>query len=678
MTHTVSSYVGDSWFTAQDEGAAILDPSTGDTVARVSATGLDVAALLDHARRVGGPALRVLTFHQRAGLLRDLAEHLSARTSELHGAYATAGGTLADARVDVEGGIQTIGVYARRALRDLPDDTVYSDGAPQRLGASEFLGQTVYTSRHGVAVFINAFNFPVWGMLEKLAPALLAGLPMIVKPATATAHLTEIAFRQIIESGILPSGSLQLVAGSVGDLLDRLDGQDSVAFTGSAATAAKLRSCAAVVERGTRFNAEADSLNATILGPDAGPDSEEFALFIKSVVREVTGKTGQKCTAIRRVLVPAPLVGDVVEALRGKLARVVIGDPRVDGTTMGPLVSRAQRDEVASAVRRLMKGADAVIGGPDVQIVLGSGDLANGAFFPPTVLVATDIRDPELHRIEAFGPVTTVFPYTDATDAAELAALGEGSLVASVVSYDRGFVTEIVRAIAPFHGRVLILNRDDAKAAAPHGAVLPTLIHGGPGRAGGGEELGGIRGVLHQMQATSVAGPPDMLVAVTGRWNAFASPATSDGVHPFRKHFEDLAIGETLVTGTRTVTLDDIEAFAALSGDYFYAHMNEAAAAANPLFGARVAHGYFVLAAAAGLFVDPDPGPVLANFGLERLRFVKPVYPGDTIGVRLTVKSKVVRFDGSGEVTWDVGVTNQNAEPVAGYDLLTINARRDG
>ncbi len=678
MTHTVSSYVGDAWFTARDIGAEVLDPSTGDPVALVSATGLDVAALLEHARGVGGPALRALTFHQRAALLRDLADYLSDRVGEVHDAYATAGGTLADARVDVEGGVQTLGVYARRAMRDLPDDTVYSDGAPQRLGSSDFLGQTVYTSRHGVAVFINAFNFPVWGMLEKLAPALLAGLPMIVKPATATAHLTEIAFRQIVESGILPAGSLQLVAGSVGDLLDRLDGQDSVAFTGSAATAAKLRSCAAVVERGTRFNAEADSLNATILGPDAGPDSEEFGLFIKSVVREVTAKTGQKCTAIRRVLVPEALVGGVVDALRGKLAKVVIGDPRIAGTTMGPLVSRAQRDEVASAVRRLMKGADAVIGGPDSQITLGSGDLDKGAFFPPTVLVATDIRDPELHRIEAFGPVTTVFPYTDATDAAELAALGEGSLVASVVSYDRDFVTAIVRAIAPFHGRVLILNRDDAKAAAPHGAVLPTLIHGGPGRAGGGEELGGIRGVLHQMQATSVAGPPDMLVGVTGRWNAFASPATSDGVHPFRKHFEDLAIGETLVTGTRTITLDDIEAFAALSGDHFYAHMNEAAAAANPLFGARVAHGYFVLAAAAGLFVDPDPGPVLANFGLDRLRFVKPVYPGDTIRVRLTVKSKVVRFDGSGEVTWDVGVTNQDGEPVAGYDLLTINARRAG
>jgi oxepin-CoA hydrolase/3-oxo-5,6-dehydrosuberyl-CoA semialdehyde dehydrogenase len=677
MTSTVSSYVAGKWFVGSGTGTPILDASTGAQVATVSAEGLDTAALVDHARTVGGPVLRAMTFHQRAKLLADLAEYLGGRTGELHAAYGTAGGTLADARVDVEGGIQTLGVYARRGLRDLPDDTVYAEDAPRRLGAAEFVGQTVYTSRAGVCVFINAFNFPVWGMLEKLAPALLAGLPAIVKPATATAHLAELAVRQIVDSGILPDGALQLVSGSLGDVLDRLGGQDSVAFTGSATTAAKLRAHPAVVERGTRFNAEADSLNATVLGPDATPETEEFGLFVKSVFRELTGKTGQKCTAIRRVLVPHALVDDVVEALRGRLTKVVIGDPRVSGTTMGPLVSTAQRDEVANAVRGLLAGADAVIGGPDATLDIASGDPDKGAFFPPTVLVAKQIRDPELHRIEAFGPVTTVFGYDDATDAAELAALGEGSLVASVVSHDPAFVREVVRAIAPFHGRVLVLDRIDAKAAAPHGAVLPTLIHGGPGRAGGGEELGGIRGVLHQMQATSVAGAPDMLVAVTGTWNNLATPKPGD-THPFRKHFEDLAIGETLITGTRTLTERDVDAFADLSGDHFYAHTDEAAAAANPLFGARVAHGYLVLSAAAGLFVDPAPGPVLANFGLDRLRFVKPVYFGDTIGVRLTVKSKTIRPDGSGEITWDVGVTNGDGELVASYDLLTINARRAG
>ena len=675
MTRTVGSYVAGNWYTATDPGVRVLDPSTGEAVATVSSAGLDVAATLAYARSVGGPALRTLTFHQRAGLLADLAEYLGSRTAELHEQYGTAGGTLFDAKVDVEGGIGTLAVYARRARRDLPDDTIYAEGPPQRLGSSEFVGHTVYSSRRGVAVFINAFNFPVWGMLEKLAPALLAGLPAIVKPATATAHLAELAVRQIVDSGILPAGALQLVSGSVGDLLDRLDGQDSIAFTGSAATAAKLRNCAAVVQRGTRFNAEADSLNATILGPDATPDTPEFALFVKTVIRELTGKTGQKCTAIRRVLAPSALVGDVVEALRGKLSAVVIGDPRVAGTTMGPLVSRAQRDEVAAAVRALQAGAEVVIGGPDAVIDLASGDADAGAFFAPTVLVAGDTRHPDLHRVEAFGPVTTVFGYDDARDAAELAALGEGSLVASVVSHDPAFVREVVREIAPFHGRIFVLDRDDAKTAAPHGAVLPTLIHGGPGRAGGGEELGGLRGVLHQMQATSVAGSPDMLVGIVGRWNAFATEVAGDE-HPFRKYYDDLAVGETLHTGTRTLTLQDIEAFAELSGDRFYAHMDEVAAAANPLFGGRVAHGYLVLSAAAGLFVDPDPGPVLANFGLERLRFVKPVFPGDTIAVRLTVKQKTIRPDGSGEITWDVGVTNQNGELVASYDLLTINALR--
>ena len=675
MTRTVGSYVAGNWYTATDPGVRVLDPSTGEAVATVSSAGLDVAATLAYARSVGGPALRTLTFHQRAGLLADLAEYLGSRTAELHEQYGTAGGTLFDAKVDVEGGIGTLAVYARRARRDLPDDTIYAEGPPQRLGSSEFVGHTVYSSRRGVAVFINAFNFPVWGMLEKLAPALLAGLPAIVKPATATAHLAELAVRQIVDSGILPAGALQLVSGSVGDLLDRLDGQDSIAFTGSAATAAKLRNCAAVVQRGTRFNAEADSLNATILGPDATPDTPEFALFVKTVIRELTGKTGQKCTAIRRVLAPSALVGDVVEALRGKLSAVVIGDPRVAGTTMGPLVSRAQRDEVAAAVRALQAGAEVVIGGPDAVIDLASGDADAGAFFAPTVLVAGDTRHPDLHRVEAFGPVTTVFGYDDARDAAELAALGEGSLVASVVSHDPAFVREVVREIAPFHGRIFVLDRDDAKTAAPHGAVLPTLIHGGPGRAGGGEELGGLRGVLHQMQATSVAGSPDMLVGIVGRWNAFATEVAGDE-HPFRKYYDDLAVGETLRTGTRTLTLQDIEAFAELSGDRFYAHMDEVAAAANPLFGGRVAHGYLVLSAAAGLFVDPDPGPVLANFGLERLRFVKPVFPGDTIAVRLTVKQKTIRPDGSGEITWDVGVTNQNGELVASYDLLTINALR--
>ncbi|WP_029136055.1 phenylacetic acid degradation bifunctional protein PaaZ [Nakamurella lactea] len=675
MTQKLSSYAAGSWYAAADDGTPILDSSTGEVVATVSASGLDVAAMVEHARTVGGPALRALTFQQRGLMLKELGKYLTGRAGEIHANYGAAGATTPDAQVDVEGGIGVLFVYGSKARRELPDDTIYTDGGIEPLGKDpNFVGQTIYSSRPGVAVFINAFNFPVWGMLEKLAPTLLAGLPVIVKPATATAQLAEQAFRQIIESGILPEGSVQFIAGGVGDLLDHLGGNDVIAFTGSASTAAKLRSGPAVVERSATFNGEADSLNASILGPDGGPDTEEFAQFIKTVAREVTSKTGQKCTAIRRALVPEPLLDKVIDALTARLGKVVVGDPRDPATRMGPLVSVAQRDEVAGAVRRLAQGADILLGGPDAELTLGSGDPAKGAFFPPTVLLARDRRDRNLHTIEAFGPVTTLFPYTDAAEAAELVALGEGSLVASVVSNDQQFVRDLVREIAPFHGRLLLLDRDSAAAATPHGAVLPNLIHGGPGRAGGGAELGGIRGVLHLMQATSLSGSPALIAAATGRWNANA-PEVDPGVHPFRKYYEQLQIGDTFHTGTREITLADIETFAHFTGDTFYAHMDDQAAAANPLFEGRVAHGYFVLAAAAGLFVDPDPGPVLANFGLDRLRFVKPVYPGDVISVRLTCKAKTIRGGiDQGEVTWDVGVTNSDGELVAAYDLLTINA----
>lgn len=675
MTQTVSSYVADSWYTAPDQGVVVLDAATGDPVAAVSSSGLDFARIVEHARSVGGPALRALTFQQRALLLKRAAAHLREHTAPMYEQYATSGATQADARVDVEGGIHALDVYAKKALKELPDDTMYVEGTPERVGKN-VQGQTIYTPRRGVAVFINAYNFPVWGFLEKLATALLAGLPMIVKPATPTAHLAEAAFRQIVESGVLPAGAAQLVAGSLGDLLDHLGGQDHIAFTGSGATAALLRAHPAVVERGATFNSESDSLNATILGPDVSPDSDEFATFVKGVAREMTSKTGQKCTAIRRALVPAASVGDVVEALRARLAKVVVGDPREDATTMGPLVSCAQAAEVGSAVRTLMSGADVVIGGPDAPVGVQSDGGSRGAFFAPTVLVATDVRNPRLHQTEPFGPVATIFPYTDLSDAAALAALGEGSLVASVVSQDPAVVRTLVEGIAAYHGRILVLDNDNAATAAPHGAVLPQLIHGGPGRAGGGEELGGLRGVLRLMQATSISASPSMLANLTQTWNSDVAPVVSD-VHPFRKYLDDLQLGDTLFTGSRLITLEDIEHFANFTGDTFYAHMDEEAAKASPLFKGRVAHGYFILAAAAGLFVDPDPGPVLANFGLEHLRFVQPVYPGDSIKLRLTAKHKAERpGSGWGEVVWDVEVSNQNDEVVATYDLLTINATR--
>ena len=676
MARMISSYVRDDWYTAGDEGATVVDASTGEPVARVSSAGVDLAGMVEHARTVGGPGLRELTFHQRAAALKRLAAFLRERRDGLYELSARSGATAGDAGVDVDGGIGALFVYASKGRRELPNDVLYVDGQPEPLGrGGTFVGQHVYTSRPGVAVFIDAFNFPVWGMLEKLAPAVLAGMPVIVKPASQTAYVAELAFRHMVESQALPPGSIQLLCGAVGDLFDHLTGQDTIAFTGSAATAHKLRCHPAVVRESVRFNAEADSLNCSILGPDAAPGTEEFQLFVTEVVRELTQKTGQKCTAIRRSLVPADHVGAVVDALGDRLAEVRVGDPRDQATTMGPLVSRDQLAEVGRAVAELGRGAEVALGGPG-RPELASGDPQRGAFCAPTVLVATSPRAPELHTVEAFGPVTSVIGYRGAADAVELAALGRGSLVGSVVTADPGFARQVVLGVAPWHGRLLVLDRHDAAESTGHGAPLPHLVHGGPGRAGGGEELGGIRAVLHHMQVTSISASPATVTAVTGRWTAGA-PTTSGPVHPFRRHFEELAIGETLHTAARTVTLEDIERFADLSGDRFYAHMDEAAAKANPFFDGRVAHGYLVVSAAAGLFVDPDPGPCLANYGLERLRFTRPVYPGDTLRVALTCKQKSAREgEDYGEVRWDVVVSNQDGDKVATYDVLTLVACR--
>jgi oxepin-CoA hydrolase/3-oxo-5,6-dehydrosuberyl-CoA semialdehyde dehydrogenase len=676
VARMISSYVRDDWYTAGDDGATVVDASTGEPVARVSSAGVDLAGMVEHARTVGGPGLRELTFHQRAAALKRLAAFLRERRDGLYELSARSGATAGDAGVDVDGGIGALFVYASKGRRELPNDVLYVDGPPEPLGrGGTFVGQHVHTSRPGVAVLVNAFNFPVWGMLEKLAPVVLAGMPVIVKPASQTAYVAELAFRHMVESQALPPGSIQLLCGAVGDLFDHLTGQDTIAFTGSAATAHKLRCHPAVVRESVRFNAEADSLNCSILGPDAAPGTEEFQLFVTEVVRELTQKTGQKCTAIRRSLVPAEHVGAVVDALGDRLAEVRVGDPRDQATTMGPLVSRAQLAEVGRAVAELGRGAEVAVGGPG-RPELASGDPERGAFHAPTVLVATSPRAPELHTVEAFGPVTSVIGYRGAADAVELAALGRGSLVGSVVTADPGFARQVVLGAAPWHGRLLVLDRHDAAESTGHGAPLPHLVHGGPGRAGGGEELGGIRAVLHHMQVTSVSASPATVTAVTGRWTAGA-PTTSGPVHPFRRHFEELAIGETLHTAARTVTLEDIERFADLSGDRFYLHMDEAAAKANPFFDGRVAHGYFVVSAAAGLFVDPDPGPCLANYGLERLRFTRPVYPGDTLQVALTCKQKSAREgEDYGEVRWDVAVTNQDGDTVATYDVLTLVACR--
>jgi oxepin-CoA hydrolase / 3-oxo-5,6-dehydrosuberyl-CoA semialdehyde dehydrogenase len=669
----LQSYVQGRWHGGKEQGVALRDASTGEIIAEVSSSGVDFAAVLRYAREVGGPALRALTFHDRAGLLKSLAKRLSEVKEELYTLSYRTGATKNDSMVDIDGGIGTVFVFAGKGSRELPNSHVYVDGGVEGLSKTgTFVGQHLYVSREGAAVHINAFNFPVWGMLEKLAPTLLAGMPVIVKPATATAYLTELAVRRIIESKILPEGSLQLICGGLGDLFDHLNCQDAVSFTGSADTAAKLRIHPAIIRNSVPFVAETDSLNSSILAPDAAPGTPEFDLFVKEVVREMTVKAGQKCTAIRKALVPAASVDAVTSALEASLKKIVIGDPRIEGVRMGPLVSLGQRTEVLKRVSELRREAELIVGDPE-HFDVKDADPKLGAFVPPLLLLCKDPnRAQAIHEVEAFGPVATILPYSDCADAITLARRGGGSLVASVFSNDDALATQLVLGLAPYHGRILVVNRACAKESTGHGSPLAHLIHGGPGRAGGGEEMGGIRGVLHYMQRAALQGSPDTISAISGRW-VRGSSLRDPGRHPFRIPFHDLELGDTLKSANREVTVADIEQFAALTGDTFYAHMSETEAARNPLFGGRVAHGYFLISAAAGLFVDPDYGPVLGNYGIDELRFVKPVKPGDRIKVRLTCARKSLRSDkGWGEVAWDTEITNQNEETVASYNVLTM------
>ncbi|MEA3003378.1 MAG: oxepin-CoA hydrolase / 3-oxo-5,6-dehydrosuberyl-CoA semialdehyde dehydrogenase [Sphingomonadales bacterium] len=669
-TQILLNYARDQWYAGTGSPAEVQSAVTGETIAVTGSEGLDFRAMLDHARRVGGPALRAMTFHQRAWMLKDLGNAVMARKEELYELSYDTGATRTDGWIDIEGGAGTLFSFSSKGRRELPNGRVLIDGAMEPLSRDgSFVGQHVYTPLQGVAVHINAFNFPVWGMLEKLGPTLLAGMPAIVKPASSTGYLTEAAFRIMIEAGVLPPGALQLVMGGVGDLLDHLTLQDVVSFTGSAQTAMKLQAHPVIARESVRFIAERDSLNASILGPDAAPGTPEFDLFVKEVAREMTVKAGQKCTAIRRAMAPAEHIDAVEEALRQRLARVKIGDPREEGVTMGALASRAQLASVRAAVAELAKSARIVAGDPDLSPVAG-----NGAFMSPVLLRTDDPwRDDAVHDVEAFGPVSTIMPYRGLDDAIALANRGMGSLALSLFTFDAAVAEEFVLGAGAYHGRMVILDRTSAKESTGHGSPLPVLVHGGPGRAGGGEEMGGVRGVTHYMQRTALQGSPAVLSSVVGQWLPGAPKPESD-VHPFRKRISELKIGDTLKTASRIVTLDDIEHFAAFTGDNFYAHMDEEAAKANPIFDGRVAHGYLILSFAAGLFVDPAPGPVLANTGLETLRFLTPLYPGDSMRVELTVKSKSVRNDELGEVRWAVYVFNQKDEIVASYDLLTMNA----
>ena len=675
-TRVLNNFFRDQWFEA---GAGLVDiPSAidGRVVARASSAGVDFGAMARHARETGGPALRALTFHERADLIKQLAVYLNERKADLYALALETGATKRDNLIDIDGGIATLFAYASRGKRELPSERFVVEGAEEALSkGGSFIGLHVLTPLTGVAVHINAFNFPCWGMLEKLAPTILAGVPVITKPATSTAYVAEAVARLIVESGILPKGALQFIAGATGDLLDHLTGQDVLSFTGSLETSERLRNHPAVSRNAVRFIAERDSLNASILGPDAVAGTPEFDLFVKEIAREMTVKAGQKCTAIRRIIVPRAQEAAVIAALSEALAAVKMGDPRRDDVRMGALASTAQRAAVRAAATELLEEADIVFGALDGGEALGA-DMQTGAFMAPLLLRCRDPRSAKkVHTVEAFGPVSTIIAYDTLEEAVELVAKGEGSLVASLFTYDADAAETVIFGIAPFHGRLLVIDRDCAKESTGHGSPLPGLVHGGPGRAGGGEEMGGLRGVFHYMQRTALQGSPARLSALTRRWLKGA-PAPVPAEHPFKLPYAQLTIGETVETPARVVTIEDIEHFAHFTGDTFYAHMDEEAAKANPFFPGRVAHGYLLLSFAAGLFVDPAPGPLLANYGLDNLRFLQPVSPGDSIRVRLTVKEKkAARKPEYGEVRWDVELFNQNSDTVARYDLLTMSAR---
>ncbi|QCU78964.1 phenylacetic acid degradation bifunctional protein PaaZ [Citricoccus sp. SGAir0253] len=694
--HTVPSYVLDQWWTPEEGSRTndVLDASTGEVLAHFGAEGLDLAAVLEHGRTVGQRSLGELTLHERALRLKELALYLNGRREELYELSHRTGATKVDNMVDIDGGIGVLFTFSSKGRRELPNANVIQDGGIEPLSKDgSFIGTHVYTRIPGVAVQVNAFNFPVWGMLEKFAPAFIAGVPTVVKPATPTGYVTEAAVRVMVESGLLPAGSLQLISGSARGLLDVMDYRDMMAFTGSASTAQSLKSHPNVVTGGVRLTAETDSLNAAILGPDAVEGTPEFDAFVKAVVTEMTVKAGQKCTAIRRAIVPEAQREAVGRAIAARLEqRVVVGDPRAEGVTMGALASLGQLQDVRGAVEDMIAaGGELAYGSLDAPTVrTASGEQAvveDGAFMSPILLTWADAENEVVHSREAFGPVSSLIGYSDVADAIRLAARGSGSLVATVCTNDPDVARELTVGIAGHHGRVHLLNRETAKTSTGHGSPVPHLVHGGPGRAGGGEELGGIRSVMHHMQRTALQGSPNLLTAVTGVWQTGADRriagseaygAEPGNVHPFRKSLAELRVGDALASDLRQVTQEDITAFAHTTGDTFYAHVNPKAAEANPFFPGTVAHGYLLVAWGAGLFVEPAPGPVLANYGLENLRFITPVAAGDSIRITLTAKKITPRVtDDYGEVAWDAVIHNQRDEIVATYDVLTLVEKED-
>jgi oxepin-CoA hydrolase/3-oxo-5,6-dehydrosuberyl-CoA semialdehyde dehydrogenase len=678
-----NSYVYGQWIDGVGTPAQVKHALSGEVISHVDSTGIDFAKVVEHSKQVAGPILRNMTLHERADALKALGLYLLERKAHYYEISHKSGATKADGWVDIEGGIGTMLSYSSMVRRELPNETFIVEGDVEALSKNgTFVGQHILTAKPGLSLHINAFNFPCWGMLEKIAPSILAGVPVIVKPATVTAYLTHAMVQDIIASGLLPEGSLQLICGATGNLLEQLDEQDVVTFTGSAVTGKMLKQHPNIVEKNIPFNMEADSLNCSILGETVTEDSPEFDLFIKEVAREMTMKAGQKCTAIRRTIVPSSKIEAVQAALIARLQKVTIGDPSAEGVKMGALVGLKQRDDVRSQVAKLAQTCDVVFGGNDAKFDVIGADANVGAFYPPTLLRCNSpLTQAGPHEIEAFGPVTTLMPYASIDEAITIAKLGKGSLVASVVSFDPVEIKNLVLNAAAFHGRVLVLNRDCAKESTGHGSPLASLVHGGPGRAGGGEELGGLRAIKHYMQRTAIQGSPSTLMAITNEYVKGAKTVSYDK-HPFRKYFEDLSIGESLTTHKRTVTEADIVNFGCLSGDHFYAHFDETAVK-DSFFGKRVAHGYFIISAAAGMFVDPAKGPVIANYGLENLRFIEPVGIGDTIQVTITVKRKIKKakrpddIKATGVVVWNVEVCNQHEELVALYDILTLVERQE-
>jgi len=690
----LGNYITGRWITGDGDGQVLYDAVTGDDIAISSTEGLDFASILDHGRRVGNPALRRMTFHERGRMLRALAVYLNERKEKFYQVSYKTGATKADSWIDIEGGFGNL--FSNASLRrKFPDLPYCTDGDPVPLSkAGTFMGHHLLVPKEGVAIHINAFNFPVWGMLEKCAVNWLAGIPAVVKPATITSFLTEAVVKEIIASGILPEGALQLICGSAGDLLDHVTSQDVITFTGSKSTGLKLRAHSKILSESVPFNMEADSLNAIVLGEDVDPAMSEWDIFIKEVRKEMTVKAGQKCTAIRRIFVPENKMEDIWKAIASSLNQTTIGNPLNEKVRMGSLAGQGQREEVKQQVKKLLASSQIIYGSLDSVEVIDA-DAKKGAFISPILLKnEKPFTSDEVHEIEVFGPASTIMPYKDLQEAIELSKKGKGSLCSTIVTADDSIATNYVVNAGTHHGRILVLNAECAKESTGHGSPLPMLVHGGPGRAGGGEEMGGIRGVKHYMQRVAIQGSPTTITTITKVYQQNAK-GNNDDIHPFKKYFEELQVGDQIITEKRLITSEDIDRFANLSGDHFYAHLKETDFTGT-MFDKQVAHGYFIMSAAAGLFVDSyKKNPVLLNYGIDELRFTKPVYPGAKIHIKFTCKEKIpqdqkparptegVQSGGDdseiprGIVRWLVEMIDETNEQVGIATILTMVKRKN-